>query len=121
MASRRAWAILNSLFFVVACSSIPETKVAKPAVPKTEAECVALGGGWTTLGLPYPNKPKVCDLKATDAGIRCIDSKQCQGICLAPPDAVDGSIVVGKCSEYLLNFGNVLQVSNGKVEQLNVE
>jgi hypothetical protein len=113
--------VFTVIVLATGCSSIPEAKVARPAIPKTEAECVSAGGDWTTLGLPYPGKPKICDLKAIDAGNRCSDSKQCQGICIPPEDAAVGSSAMGKCSPYLLNFGNVRELSNGRVERLNVE
>lgn len=93
----------------------------KPAIPQTEAECGALGGNWTTLGLPYPGKPKTCDLKTTDAGKVCSDSRECQGSCIAPDDAASGLKAVGACSAYVSNFGNLKLVEHGKVEVLNVE
>jgi hypothetical protein len=95
--------------------------VAKPVIPQTEAECIAKGGAWTTLGLPMPDKPKTCDLKATDSGKACADSNECQGICLAPESAQAGSRTKGQCSAYLSNFGNVRQVTGGIAEELNVE
>ena len=95
--------------------------VVKPTIPTTEAECLARGGSWTTLGLPMPDKPKTCDLKATDSGKNCSDSKQCQGVCLAPAGVAAGTAASGSCSPYVANFGNVSMVTNGIVEQVNVE
>ena len=116
---------LAFLFLVLAaigCSRQPNSSaVAKPTIPTTEAECLARGGSWTTLGLPMPDKPKTCDLKATDSGKTCTDSSQCQGACLAPATAAAGAAATGSCSAYLANFGNVSLVTNGVVEQLNVE
>ena len=68
-----------------------------------------------------PDKPKTCDLKATDSGKACTDSKQCQGACLAPAGAAAGTAATGSCSPYVANFGNVGLVPNGTVEQVNVE
>ena len=109
-------------FALLGCTQ-PETRVAvtKPSIPKTEAECITRGGSWTTLGLPMPDKPKTCDLKADDSGKACTDSVQCQGACLAPSGAVTGAVATGSCSPYVANFGNVGLVTNGKVEQVNVE
>ena len=117
------FAIVCSLSIALFGCSHPTAPVAvtKPVIPKTEAECIARGGSWTTLGLPMPDKPKICDLKAVDAGKACSDSNQCQGACLAPADATTGSVAPGSCSPYLANFGNVGLVTNGKVEQVNVE
>jgi hypothetical protein len=96
-------------------------QVEKPSIPVTESDCNARGGNWTMLGLPYPGKPKICDLKASDAGKACADSKHCQGICFASNDAKPGEKAVGQCSPYLSNFGNVLHVESGRVKQMNVE
>ena len=95
--------------------------VAKPAVPQTAVECAARGGDWTTLGVPYPGKPKVCDLKATDSGKVCSDSSECQGSCVAPDSVASGAKASGTCSAYVSNFGNVKRVEHGKVVGLDVE
>ena len=95
--------------------------VSKPATPQTAAECSAHGGNWTTLGLSYPGKPKVRDLKTTDSGKVCSDSSECQGSCLAPERVVSGLHAIGTCSAYVSNFGNIRLVEHGKVESLNVE
>ena len=116
--------LLFSAALLVTCqvfAQAPSAKVVKPAVPATEPECVGRGGSWTTLGLPAPGKPKICDLKTKDSGKSCTDSSQCEGSCLAPSKATPGTAAAGSCSEYVANFGNVTQVSNGKVEQINVD
>jgi hypothetical protein len=95
--------------------------VAKLTIPQTEAECTARGGDWTTLGLPMPDKPKMCDLKATDSGKSCRDSSECQGICIPPATLNVGAHAIGTCSVYIANFGNVRRVTDGVVEELNVE
>ncbi|MDE2157230.1 MAG: hypothetical protein KGJ32_15300 [Xanthomonadaceae bacterium] len=95
--------------------------VAKPAIPQTAAECAARGGNWTALGLPFPGKPKVCDLKAADSGKACSDSSECQGSCVAPDNIASGAKASGTCSAYVSNFGNVKIVEHGKVVLLNVE
>ena len=121
MLCQRPWTMLITALSIAGCGAVPYTKAEKPVNPKTDAECAAAGGNWTTLGLPYPNKPKVCDLKAKDTGKPCADSTHCQGICVPPESAKSGDAVVGRCSEYLLNFGNVRIVRDGKVERLYVE
>lgn len=95
--------------------------VAKPSIPQTEVECAARGGNWAVLGLPYPGKPKICDLKTTDSGRVCSDSSECQGSCVAPEGVEGGLKTIGTCSAYMANFGNVRLVEHGKVELLNVE
>jgi hypothetical protein len=115
--------VLITVSLVVSACAGPRlaAAVAKPAVPQTAAECAARGGNWTTLGIPCPGKPKVCDLKATDFGKICSDSSECQGSCVAPDSVANGAKSSGTCSPYVSNFGNVKRVEHGKVVVLNVE
>jgi hypothetical protein len=113
--------IITSLVVSACAGPRLAATVAKPAVPQTAAECVARGGHWTTLGVPYPGKPKVCDLKATDSGKACSDSSECQGSCVAPDSVATGLKATGTCSSYLSNFGNVKLVEHGKAMLLHVE
>lgn len=118
----RVVVLITISLFVSACAGQRlAATVAKAAVPQTAAECGARGGNWTTLGLSYPGKPKVCDLKTTDSGRVCSDSSECQGSCLAPDSVSSGLKAVGTCSAYVSNFGNVKLLKHGKVELLNVE
>lgn len=73
------------------------------------------------MGLPYPGKPKVCDLKASDAGATCTDSDSCEGACLAPEGVPAGARTAGQCSAYLINRGNLTTVEKGRAQMLNVE
>lgn len=115
-------AVACTLLMLAACvSSAVRRAVPEPVVPTTEASCLARGGQWTTLGLPMPDKPKMCDLRASDEGQPCTDTSECQGECLAPSSAFDGVQATGRCSAFLANFGDVLRVSHGKVEPINVE
>lgn len=91
------------------------------ALPQSQAECEAAGGAWTVLGLPFPGKPASCDLKAKDAGKSCSDSKECEGLCLAPAASKAGSRTTGLCSTYVRNFGNIHSVEAGTVRDWNIE
>lgn len=64
---------------------------------------------------------QICDLRAADGGKVCTDTDQCEGICLATKDAVDGAIEKGNCSAYLSNFGNIKQLKKGIVENINIQ
>ena len=122
MTSLRVLVLIIVCLVVSACAgSRLAATVEKPAVPQTAAECAARGGNWTTLGVPYPGKPKVCDLKASDSGKVCSDSSDCQGLCVAPDSVASGAKANGTCSAYVSNFGNVKRVEHGKVVLLNVE
>jgi len=90
-------------------------------VPTNEADCKSAGGDWTSLGISYPGKPKLCDLKARDAGRQCTDSRECEGICLASETARAGSAAIGMCSPYVRNFGNIHSVESGLVQDWNIE
>lgn len=117
--------VLVSIFIsllVSACAGQRSVATAStPSIPQTETECSARGGNWTMLGIPYPDKPKVCDLKAADAGKVCSDSSECQGACVAPDGVADGIEVTGTCSAYVSNFGHLRMVEHGKVELLDVD
>ncbi len=122
MTLQRMMVLISIPLVVGACAGQRSVAtVAKPSIPQTEAACGARGGNWTTLGLPYPGKPKVCDLKATDSGKVCSDSSECQGSCVAPDSVASGLKTTGTCSAYVSNFGNVKLVEHGKVVLLNVE
>jgi len=114
-------AVLSTAIALAGCSTIADVAVEKPVVPRTESECLIRDGNWTQLGPSFPDKPKICDLKTTDAGNACTDSRQCQGSCLAPADTSQGTRTIGACSRYVAIFGNVILVSDGKAERLNVE
>jgi hypothetical protein len=122
MTSLRVLVLISIPVLVSACAGQrPVATVAKPSIPQTETACSARGGNWTTLGLPYPGKPKICDLKTTDSGKLCSDSSECQGSCIAPEGVARGLKATGTCSAYVSNFGNLKLVEHGKVVLLNVE
>jgi hypothetical protein len=54
---------MGALFSVIWPLITVAADAVKPVVPKSERECIAGGGNWTTLGLPYPGKQKICDVK----------------------------------------------------------
>lgn len=115
--------ILGALVAIV-CGCAARTReavMAKPAIPRTETECKTRGGNWTALGLPYDDKPRSCDLKTTDAGHTCSDSRECQGSCMAPEGMADGARATGTCSAHMANFGDVGLVEHGRVERFNAE
>jgi hypothetical protein len=118
----RVIVLVSIPLLISACSGQSSlAAVAKPSIPQTEAECSARGGNWTTLGLPYPGKPKVCDLKTTDSGKVCSDSSECQGSCVAPEGIASSLKATGVCSAYISSFGSLKLVEHGKVVLLNVE
>jgi hypothetical protein len=52
----------------------------KFTVPKDKERCEAKGGIWKKMG---PRPFEECNLKTTDAGKVCENSKECEGVCLA--------------------------------------
>ncbi|WP_139351319.1 hypothetical protein [Rhodanobacter sp. B05] len=122
MTSLRLLVLITIALIVSSCAGQRlVATVAKPSIPQTEAECGARGGNWTALGLPYPGKPKTCDLKTTDSGKVCSNSSECQGSCIAPDGVAGGLKAIGKCSAYVSNIGNANLVEHGKVELLDIE
>lgn len=69
-----------------------------------EEECEAAGGVWQVWGISeHPS----CNLRTSDAGVPCTDSRECQGECVADlfPDALCDGVVAGQCSEFRTPFG----------------
>ncbi len=62
----------------------------------------------------------ICDTRTTDAGKVCYDGKQCQGACLAPPQAAIGKHAEGTCSAYIMVPYDTWQVGDGFEFNLNV-
>lgn len=107
---------LTIVTFLIASSVASELQV-----PKTEKECISMGGKWVVLGLPYPGKLASCDLRASDFGKSCNDSSQCLGECLAPNGSKPGEITSGTCSEYLSVFRCFNHINKGIVESICVD
>jgi len=107
-------------FALLAACAQPQAQApaVKLVVPQAEGGCVSAGGRWGPMGV-FRNVG--CDIKTTDAGKTCSDSSQCQASCLGPKGSKAGDHVVGSCSAYVANFGNVVTVENGKAVLLNVE
>ena len=100
------------------CAHTSYARVPKPSIPATEAGCKQLDGNWGPLGISGTLR---CDIKTSDSGKRCTDSRECQGSCLAPEGTEAGVSVFGACSAYVSNFGNVILVTDGKADPYNVE
>jgi hypothetical protein len=120
MFSFRLLALIVLPTLLAACVQHTAT-VTKPVIPTTEGGCIAQGGSWTSLGIPMEGAPKMCDLKAGDAGTRCRDSRECEGSCVAPSGAAAGRRASGVYSAYLSGFGNVRHVHDGVVEDINIQ
>ena len=78
----------------------------------TPDTCRACRGDWAVHGLaPEPS----CDCRTVDAGKRCTDGADCQGMCVASPEDPEGEVVkdgpnprgyfVGKCSAFKTVWG----------------
>jgi len=82
-----------------------------PPRPETKEQCDACGGIWAVHGL-LPSESCICPAK--DAGERCMDGRQCVGLCLVKEDAEfyvtehsdpPRGFYVGTCSPYDVTFG----------------
>lgn len=101
------WIAAIAALFVAACAPMqeeplqpppPPASVEKPAIPATEAGCLAGGGQWAPI---CRLQKQQCVLTFSDAGKVCSDSDQCQGSCYA--DGSNGPLTpgvkaVGRCS-----------------------
>lgn len=94
-------------------------KASKPAIPKTQEECVGENRFWTEQG---PSRGvKSCALRATDAHKICTDGSQCEGECLAAENLADAKPAVGSCSEWVMNFGCHKFIADKVVHQVCVD
>jgi hypothetical protein len=116
-ASMRLATCFCTMLAVLFCTTADANPV-KP-LPATQAECQAKGGVWRSIGLP--GSPPSCDLKTTDAGKVCSDSGDCQGICVAPSNAVLNSKGVGTCSAHVVEFSCFKYVAQGVVDTICVD
>lgn len=82
--------VLASL--IASCAAAPPAPPAnKPALPATEAACLARGGEWIFAG--PQNITKYCFLKTRDGGKACSTSAQCESECV---ERETGNV----CAEY---------------------
>jgi len=80
--------------------------------PATPEACQACRGLWAVHGLADKES---CNCRTTDAGKRCLDGHDCQGMCIANRDSPEVEVVqagppargffVGRCSEVVTVFG----------------
>lgn len=113
---RPALRVLSAVLLWGCFSAVSFAQVVKPRVPNNEADCKAVGGNWTRLGLGMR-----CDIKTTDDGTTCSDSDQCQGSCMASEQTAPGTSATGKCSAYVANFGSLSFVERGRVVHYHIE
>ena len=84
--------------------------------PGTAEECRACNGDWGMHGLSDAiSQTESCDCRTNDAGKRCTDGADCQGMCVANADTPAYDVVdvgppargflVGRCSEFVTVFG----------------
>jgi hypothetical protein len=94
---------------VAATQSVPRTAT-------TPEECRACGGDWGMHGLSDAlSETASCDCGTTDAGKRCTDGADCQGMCVANADSPEydpvdigppaRGFLVGRCSAFVTVFG----------------
>jgi len=126
----RFWAVLTTLIVggCVARASVgpaPSSATsaatgAAPAAPPTSADaCKACNGLWGRHGLADTES---CNCRTTDAGKRCKDGADCQGVCVAAEEPEREVVVagppargyfVGKCSETVTVFGCFKPIDKG--------
>jgi hypothetical protein len=79
-------------------------------LPKSEKGCDARGGAWTQFG---GSGQYFCRVKTRDAGVKCSNSSQCEGVCLAAYTK-PGGIAYNSCSDEVSVYGCFEEFSDGK-------
>ena len=91
----------------------------KAARAQTESDCKACNGTWGVHGIsPTPS----CNCRTSDAGKRCRDGIECEGLCTAAetperqvtdPGPPARGFLVGRCSAFATVFGCYRPIDNG--------
>ena len=119
--SRESFALL-AVLSVAACASAPPDAADQNPM-NSPVTCAANNGDWIPFSDLYPDTGSddpdagryVCNLRTTDAGTPCRDSRQCLGYCISPASATSGQQVTGECSSNVLRPQDVLTVLDGRV------
>lgn len=115
----RSIIVILAALSVSACAHMQQT-----SLPKTAAECAAVGGDWTSSITLYPQQELstrdknryICNMRTPDAGRPCSDRiNQCQGLCVAPIGSVIGEPATGHCSANVLLPEGTLLIGSGVV------
>ena len=120
MSTSRAIIVLIAVYLICGCSSLRDWRIQRyversrvAALAKIDQEqCKAEGGfirGVGMFGIPACVKPY------PDAGKRCSDSSECQGMCKAPDSAVVGSSSTGSCQAENNEVGCYSEIETGTV------
>jgi hypothetical protein len=99
----------------------PTPAAAAPPRPTTAEACKACNGIWAAHGI---SQTESCNCRTTDAGKRCRDGGDCQGVCIAADEPERETVeagppargfFVGKCSETMTAFGCSRMIDRGAV------
>jgi len=100
----------------------PETSAVVSTWPlraSTPEECVACHGEWGIHGL---SETESCNCRTSDAGKRCTDGNDCQGLCIADESNPEYELaacsagygfLVGRCSAFAGVFGCWAFIADG--------
>jgi hypothetical protein len=83
-------------------------------LPKSAQACDAKGGVWTRFG---GGDRYFCRVKTRDAGVKCSNSSQCEGVCLAVYTKPNG-IAYNSCSSEISVYGCFEEFSDGHVQSI---
>jgi hypothetical protein len=83
-------------------------------LPKSAKGCDARGGVWTRFG---GDDRYFCRVKTRDAGAKCSNSSQCEGVCLAA-FTKPGGIAFNSCSDEISVYGCFEEFSDRHVRSI---
>ena len=78
-------------------------------LPKSAQACDARGGVWTQFGGPGQY---FCRVKTRDAGVKCSNSSQCEGVCIAA-STKPGGVAYNSCSDEISVYGCFEEFNDG--------
>ena len=83
-------------------------------LPKSAPACAARGGAWTQFG---GGDQHFCRVKTRDAGVKCSNSSECEGVCIAAFTNLSG-IAFNSCSDEVSVYGCFTEFNDGHLRSI---
>jgi hypothetical protein len=104
--------VASIVWFILKSSSDPLADNSA-RLPATAEACGTQGGVWTQFGAGY----FFCRISTQDASKQCLNSAQCQGVCLAA-STERNTLKYNACSSEVLLHGCFQEFSNGAIRTI---
>ena len=106
--------VAGAVFFHIAAAPVDWMHEHIRQLPKSAQACDARGGVWTRFD---GEDRYFCRVKTRDGGVKCSNSSQCEGVCLAA-SREPGGIGYNSCSDQVSVYGCFEEFSNGHLRPI---